>query len=173
MTTDRQHRTTSARDGDIVLRPHRVGDLGFVVHRHAVLYNAEYGFDAAFEALVSRIAAEFLDTFDPATMWSGIAERDGAIVGSAFVVRVTPDVAKLRLVYVEPGMRGTGLGERLVSAAMEFARRAGYSRMTLWTQDILLPARRLYARLGFALISSNPAHDFGCDMVNEVWERDL
>ncbi len=173
MTTERQPGSRRATADDVWLRPHRTGDMGFVVHRHAVLYHAEYGFDATFEALVARIAAEFLEAFDPRRMCSRIADRRGAILGSAFVVPASVDVAKLRLVYVEPSSRGTGLGEQLVSSAMDFARSAGYRRMTLWTQDILKPARRLYARLGFEIVSTKPAHDFGCDMVNEVWERDL
>lgn len=160
-------------DGTITVRPHRVGDLGFVVHRHGVLYHQEYGFDQSFEALVARIAADFLDNFNPRHDCSRIAERDGAIVGSAFVVRKEDGIAKLRLVLVEPGMRGTGLGRRLVEDCMAFARTAGYRRMTLWTQDILIPARRLYKSLGFACIETQPFTGFGCTMRNETWERDL
>lgn len=159
-----------------ILRPHRIGDLGFVVHRHGVLYFQGYGFDATFEALVARVAADFIDHFDPKRYYSRIAEVDGAVVGSAFVVPAgedRPEVAKLRLVYLEPRMRGTGVARRLVEDCMAFARAAGYRRMTLWTQDILIPARRLYASLGFTCVSTNPFTGFGQTMVNEVWEREL
>lgn len=155
------------------LRLPRPGDIGWVVHRHAALYHEEYGFDWTFEALVARIAADVIDTFDPARDCIRIACVGDRIAGSAFVVRQSDEVAKLRLVYLEPWARGTGLGRRLVEDCMGFARGAGYSRMTLWTQDFLLPARRLYAGLGFVLVSSNSVIDFGRPMVNEVWEREL
>jgi GNAT superfamily N-acetyltransferase len=159
-----------------IIRPHRIGDMGFVVHRHGVLYFEEYGFDITFEALVARIAADFIDTFDPVRCCSRIAEVDGAIVGSAFVVPAgvdTPDTAKLRLVYLEPQMRGSGLARQMVLDCMAFAKSAGYRRMTLWTQDILIPARRLYASLGFARVASSPFEGFGQTMVNETWVHDL
>ena len=155
------------------LRPHRPGDLGFVVHRHAVLYHQEYGFDASFEALVARVVADFIDGYDAARDCALIAEIDGRIAGSAFVVRKSDTIAKLRLVYLEPWARGSGLGRRLVEDCMEFARTAGYDRMTLWTQDVLVPARRLYAGLGFQLTSAEPLKAFGCEMMAETWERDL
>jgi len=158
---------------DVLIRPHQVGDMGIVVSRHGALYNAEYGFDMTFEALVARIAADFIEGFDPAAACSRIAVYQGTVVGSAFVVPADPATAKLRLVLVEPHMRGTGLGRRLVEDCMAFARSAGYTRMTLWTQDILVPARRLYAGLGFRMTASNPFEGFGCRMVNETWERDL
>lgn len=160
----------------VQLRTHRPGDMGHVVSRHGVLYFEEYGFDITFEALVARIAADFIDHFDGARCHASIAELDGAVVGSAFVVPAgaeRPEVAKLRLVYLEPHIRGTGLGRRLVEDCMAFARRAGYRRMTLWTQDILTPARRLYAGLGFTCIATNPFNGFGQTVQNEVWERDL
>jgi GNAT superfamily N-acetyltransferase len=158
---------------DVTIRPHRVGDMGVVVSRHGVLYNREYGFDITFEALVAKIAGEFIEGFDPATCCARIAEWQGRVVGSAFVVPLDATTAKLRLVIVEPEMRGTGLGRRLVEDCMAFARDAGYRRMSLWTQDILVPARRLYASLGFVMTASNPFEGFGATMVNETWERDL
>ena len=155
------------------IRPHQVGDMGIVVSRHGVLYNRDYGFDITFEALVAKIAGEFIEAFDPATCCSRIAEWDGRIVGSAFVVPLDATTAKLRLVIVEPEMRGTGLGRRLVEECIAFSRAAGYRRMSLWTQDILVPARRLYASFGFVMTASNPFEGFGTMMVNETWERDL
>ncbi|MDX2155678.1 MAG: GNAT family N-acetyltransferase [Hyphomicrobiaceae bacterium] len=162
-----------ARPGHILRQP-RPGDIGYVVHRHGALYHAEYGWDWTFEALVAKVAADFIERFDPARDCCRIAESDGRPVGSAFVVRSdTPHVAKLRMVYVEPGQRGTGLGRLLVEDCMSFARGAGYTRMTLWTNDVLVPARRLYQRLGFEMTATEPYRGFGQDLVGETWERDL
>ena len=157
----------------VLIRPHRIGDMGHVVARHAVLYHEEYGFDANFEAEVARVAADFIQSFDPARDCSRIAEIDGRIAGSAFVLRGSDTVAKLRLVYLEPWARGSGLGRQLVEACMAFARDAGYTRMTLATLDVLLPARQLYAGLGFKLTVAEPVHAFGRQMLAETWERDL
>ena len=157
----------------IVLRPHRPGDIGHVVSRHGAIYAAEYGWDITFEALVAKVAAEFIEKFDPRSDCCFIADRAGQILGSAFVVRKDAVTAKLRLVYVEKSARGTGLGRRLVEACMQFSRAAGYSRMTLWTNDVLLPARKLYQALGFEMVASEPYHSFGVDLVSETWERDL
>jgi GNAT superfamily N-acetyltransferase len=156
-----------------VLRPPRPGDLGWVAHRHGALYHAEYGWDGSFEVLVAGIVAEFGAQFDPKRHVCIIAEHRGHIAGSAFVVDAEETVAKLRLVYVEPWARGTGLARKLVEDCMAFARNAGYERMTLWTNDVLLPARRLYARLGFVMTASEAYHAFGQDLVSETWERDL
>lgn len=161
---------------EMIIRSHRIGDMGIVISRHAAIYDQEYRFDITFEALVARIAADFIEEFDAKRYCSRIAEYDGQIVGSGFVVPAgaeIPELAKLRLVYVEPHMRGTGLARRLVDDCMNFARNAGYRRMTLWTQDILVPARRLYASLGFKCVSTNPFTGFGRTMQNETWERDL
>ncbi len=158
---------------DAQIRPHRIGDIGYVVHRHAVLYHQEYGFDASFEVMVARVAADFIEGYNPARDCSRIAEIDGRIAGSAFVVRSSDTIAKLRLVYLEPSARGAGLGRRLVDSCMAFARGAGYTRMSLATHDILLPARRLYASLGFVLTHAEPVHAFGRHMLDETWERDL
>jgi GNAT superfamily N-acetyltransferase len=158
----------------VVLREPRPGDIGWVVHRHGVLYNLEHGWDWTFEALVAKVAAEFVDTFEPTRDYCRIAEVDDRVVGSAFVVRTDiPDVAKLRLVYVEPETRGTGLGRQLVENCMAFARGAGYRRMTLWTNDPLIAARGLYQRLGFVMTASEPVTAFGHKMMSETWERDL
>jgi GNAT superfamily N-acetyltransferase len=156
-----------------LLRPPRPGDIGWVIHRHGVLYAAEYGWDATFEAMVAKVAADFIETFDPARCWCRIAERDGAILGSAFVVPKDAATAKLRLVYVEPSARGEKLGRRLLDEATAFARAAGYRRMTLWTNDVLVAARRLYSTAGFMLVASEAYRGFGKDLVGETWERDL
>jgi DNA-binding MarR family transcriptional regulator/GNAT superfamily N-acetyltransferase len=156
-----------------VIRGHRIGDMGWVVHRHGVLYHQEYGWDETFEAMVAKVAADFIDTFDAKRCCARIAERDGNIAGSAFVVPKSDTVAKLRLVYAEPWARGTGLGRVLVEDCMSFAKRAGYTRMTLWTNDVLIAARRIYQKLGFEMTASEAYRGFGKDLVGETWERDL
>jgi DNA-binding MarR family transcriptional regulator/predicted N-acetyltransferase YhbS len=173
-TIERAFEDVSERKPGATLRDPRPGDIGWIVHRHGVLYNLEYGWDWTFEALVAKVAGEFVEQFDPTRDCCRIAEVEGRIVGSAFVVRSgKAGVAKLRLVYVEPETRGTGLGQRLVEDCMRFARRAGYKRMTLWTNDVLLAARRLYKRLGFEMLAAEPYRGFGHDLVGETWERDL
>jgi GNAT superfamily N-acetyltransferase len=157
----------------VQLRGHRPGDIGWVIHRHGVLYFEEYGWDASFEAMVAKVAAEFIETLDPARARCFIAEQDGQVVGSAFVVGKSDQLAKLRLVYVEPHLRGTGLGRTLVLECMAFARAAGYARMTLWTNDVLVPARKLYQSLGFVMTEAEAYRGFGQDLVGETWERDL
>lgn len=156
-----------------LIRPHQIGDMGWIVHRHAVLYAQEFGWNEEFEALVADVAAEFIRNFKPKQECCWIAERDGKIVGSAAVVDHGQGVAKLRLVYVEPTARGLGIGERLVTECMRFARQAGYRRMTLWTHNVLTAARRIYEKTGFAIAASEPHHSFGHDLVSEIWERDL
>ena len=156
-----------------LLRPHRPGDIGAVVAAHGRLYHREYGFDLSFEALVARIAADFIDSFDPARHCCWIAERDGRVVGSVFVVDADAATAKLRMLYVEPSARGLGIGKRLTGEALRFARSAGYTRMTLWTNDILTAAREIYRKAGFAHVASEPLDAFGVSMVAETWDRDL
>ena len=155
------------------LRPPQPGDIGRVVERHGALYAAEYGWDWTFEALVAQVASEFILKFKPARDRCWIAELDGAIVGSAFVVEKTAEIAKLRLVYVEPDARGLGISRHLLDAASAFATAAGYRTMMLWTNRNLLAARALYASAGFVMTAEDGYHGFGHDLVGETWERPL
>jgi len=148
-----------------VLRSHRPGDIGWITHRHGVLYAQEYGWDEKFEALVAGIAQKFVENFDSQRERCWLAEQDGNIIGSVMLVKKTEAVAKLRLLYVEPTARGLGLGGRLVRECISFARDAGYRKITLWTNSILLAARKIYKREGFRLISTEG--DF------ETWELNL
>jgi len=155
------------------LRPLQPGDIGWITHRHGVLYAEEYGYDERFEALVAEIAARFVQAFDAERERCWIAERDGEILGCVFLVSKSKTVAKLRLLLVEPEARGLGLGVRLVEECIAFARQAGYRKMVLWTQSELLAARRIYERLGFRRVAEEPHQSFGRDLVAETWERGL
>jgi DNA-binding MarR family transcriptional regulator/GNAT superfamily N-acetyltransferase len=162
-----------ARPDPILLRPHRPGDMGWVTAAHGAIYANEYGWDITFEAMVAKIVAEFIENFDAKHECCWIAEMDGAPVGSAFVVKKSDTVAKLRLVIVDAKARGLGVGKRLVEECMRFAKIAGYKSMTLWTQDNLTAARGIYQRAGFKLTASEKNHSFGVNLVSETWDRDL
>ena len=155
------------------MRRPAAGDIGWVIERHGALYAAEYNFNHKFEVLVAKVAGAFLDEHDPARERGWIAERAGIRVGSVFVMRKTDDICKLRLLLVEPSARGLGIGKRLVGECIAFGRHAGYRRMTLWTNDILVAARGIYRAAGFQLTSSEPHCDFGPPMVGEEWELEL
>jgi GNAT superfamily N-acetyltransferase len=164
-----------------VLRAHRPGDIGWVISRHGALYAQEYGFTLAFEALVARIAADFIDHFDATREACWIAEHEGDRMGSVFLVQARDetteapiaDTAQLRMLLVEPAARGLGLGDRLVTECTQFARAKGYRRIVLWTQQNLGAARHLYRRAGYRLTDSEPNHQFGQDLVGEHWELTL
>jgi GNAT superfamily N-acetyltransferase len=156
-----------------LLRTHQPGDMGWVIHRHGVLYAEEYGFDEGFEALVAQIAAGFIQNFDAKRERCWIAERDGAMVGSAFLVNKTDRVAQLRLLLVEPSARGLGIGGRLVEECIRFARQAGYRKITLWTQSILGAARYIYQKAGFRVVKRERHQSFGHKLVGETWELTL
>jgi DNA-binding MarR family transcriptional regulator/GNAT superfamily N-acetyltransferase len=158
-----------------VLRPHRVGDMGWIVYREGLGYAEQYGWDNRFEALVAKIVEEFVTNFEPNRERCWIAEMDGQNVGHIFLVKhpSQPHTAKLRLLFVEPCARGMGLGEALVNECIAFARTAGYRKVVLWTQSILTSAHRIYEKAGFRLVKEEAHHSFGHDLVGQEWELKL
>ncbi|TDG09928.1 GNAT family N-acetyltransferase [Paraburkholderia guartelaensis] len=156
-----------------VLRDPGPGDMGWIVHKQAVLYAQEYGWNAEYEALVAEIVAKYIRDYDATSERCWIAERDGTPVGSVFVVRHDAQTAKLRLLYVDASARGMGIGHRLVDECLRFARSAGYKRMILWTNSVLTDARRIYEKAGFQLVEEESHHSFGKDLTGQIWARDL
>ena len=158
-----------------VLRPHRVGDMGWVVYSEALGYAEQFGWDESFEALVAKIVGEFVTNFDAARERCWVAEMDGQSVGHIFLVKhpTEPETAKLRLLFVEPRARGMGVGDALVKECVRFARAAGYKKVILWTQSILKAAHKIYQRAGFRLVKEEAHHSFGHDLVGQEWELEL
>jgi DNA-binding MarR family transcriptional regulator/GNAT superfamily N-acetyltransferase len=168
-----EHAESGAKASSYLLRPHQPGDMGWVVHRQGVLYAEEYGYDERFEALAAEIVAKFIQHYDPKRERCWIAEKDDEVVGSVFLVAHLKSTAKLRLLYVEPSARGLGIGSRLVSECVRFARQAGYKKMVLWTQSELDAARHIYEKAGFQVVEKKKHHSFSKNLVAETWELAL
>jgi DNA-binding MarR family transcriptional regulator/GNAT superfamily N-acetyltransferase len=156
-----------------LLRQHEPGDMGWIVHRQAILYAEEYGWDGTYEALAAEIVAQFLKNYDPKRERAWVAEKDGERIGAVFVAKESEEIAKLRLLHVEREARGLGIGKRLVEECIRFARQAGYQKMTLWTQSILHAARGIYKKAGFRILHQKKHHSFGKDLTAETWELNL
>lgn len=171
---DEQRRDLATQDAaPYVLRPPRPGDLGWVVASHGAIYGQEYGWGVRFEGLVAEIVAQFAATCDPARERCWIADRDGEPVGSVFLVKDSAEVARLRLLLVDPKARGLGIGARLVDECVTFARAAGYRKITLWTQSILTAAHRIYQAAGFRRVAQEPHAEFGIELLGETWDLTL
>jgi len=170
-------RTLLAAEGEsrssLCIRTLRTGDIGWIIHRQAVLYAEEYGWDMSYEALIAEILATFVKNFDDESDAAWIAEWSGSIVGSIFLVRASEQIAKLRLLYVEPTARGLGIGRKLVSLCIQGAQKRGYKKLTLWTNDVLVSARRIYEASGFRLVAEERHRSFGKDLVGQTWELTL
>lgn len=161
------------RDPSYLLRDPVPGDMGIVVQQQAQLYSREYGWNSEFEALVAEIVAKYLREFDQSCERCWIAEKDGKVIGSVFVVRHDKTTAKLRMLYVDASARGMGIGNRLLEESLRFAQGAGYQRMMLWTTSVLSEARKLYQKAGFQLVEEEQVHSFGKDLISQTWARDL
>lgn len=156
-----------------LIRTHQPGDLGWIVYRHGAVYAQEYGWDERFEALVAKIAARFIERYDDKRERCWLAERDGEIVGSVMLVKKSATVAQLRLLLVEPTARGLGIGARLVDECIRFARRSGYRKISLWTQSVLVSARKIYAAAGFEIVHKERYEAFGAELTSETWDLTL
>jgi N-acetylglutamate synthase-like GNAT family acetyltransferase/DNA-binding PadR family transcriptional regulator len=163
----------SEHKASYLLRSHQPGDMGWVIHRHGVLYAEEYDWDEEFEALVTDIVAKFIQDHNPRQERCWIAEIEGEIVGSVFLIKQSKTVAKLRLLLVEPKARGRGLGTCLVKECVRFARHAGYRKIVLWTNDVLHAARHIYEKIGFRMVRQRPHYSFGHDLIGQTWELKL
>jgi len=166
---------TSLKDERLsyILRPPHAGDMGWVVQSNGSLYAQEYGWDETYEALVAQIIADFVKNYDPKKERCWIAEKDGENIGCVFLVKESNQVARLRLLIVDPKARGLGVGKRLVDECTRFARQAGYKKIVLWTNDVLVAARGIYEKAGYKLVKSEKHHSFGHDLIGETWELDL
>ena len=156
-----------------LLRQHAPGDMGWIVHRQAILYAEEYGWDGTYEALAAEIVAQFIRNYDPKRERAWVAEKDGERIGAVFVAKESDEIARLRLLHVEREARGVGIGKRLVEECIRFARQAGYKKMTLWTQSILHAARGIYKKAGFQIVHERKHHSFGKNLTAETWELKL
>ena len=164
-----------ALSAPLVLRPHRVGEIGWLIHRQGLLYHLEQGWNGEFETLITQIYAEYeaAPATPPKSLW--IAEQDGEVAGSVFIIPAAEEVgaAQLRMLYTEPAFRGRGIGKRLVEEAVRFSRASGYRRIILWTQDCLTSARRIYQAAGFQLVREERHHSFGADLNGQYWALEL